>query len=44
MKTLNPYTKQFPDFDRTPKAVIAAICYSIAEVRLAAIAKAGGAA
>jgi len=31
VKALNPYTAKFPDFERTPKAVVAAICYSLAE-------------
>ena len=26
----NDYQRLFPDFDKTPKAVIAAICYSLA--------------
>ncbi len=31
MKKLNEHVDRFPDFERTPKAVIAAICYSLAE-------------
>jgi hypothetical protein len=31
VKTTNEYAKKFPDFDRTPKAVIAALCWSLAE-------------